>query len=59
MSVAYTTMISMYPRPNQIWDGVRDQALAALEAAVTAGSHIDPDRLARLIAISPPPPGEG
>lgn len=42
-------MIGMYPRPNPIWDGVRDDALTALETAVAAGSHVDPDRLARIL----------
>lgn len=48
MSVACETIISMYPNP--IWDGVRDDALTALEAAVAAGSRVDPDRLARILA---------
>ena len=48
--MACGTMISMYPRPNPIWDGVRDDALIALEAAVAGGSHVDPERLARILA---------
>jgi hypothetical protein len=40
----------MYPRSNPIWDGVRDDALTALEAAVAGGSYVDPERLARILA---------
>lgn len=45
-------MIGMYPRPISIWDGVRDDALTALEAAVAAGSPLDPEHLARILQLS-------
>ncbi|MDN3356067.1 hypothetical protein [Actinomadura sp. DC4] len=49
----------MYPRPNPIWDGVRDDALTALETAVAAGSHVDPERLARILAQVAERAGQG
>ena len=50
MSAPYGTMISVYPRLNPIWDGVRDDALTALETAIAAGSYADSERLTRILA---------